>query len=81
MILNQRTRIITFIIQQVTVFFSQGMRKVEQSTVIDIYRHKTPNPPATASTNPFDNPSQSSAVPEHEGSRIKKLEKLIKKKL
>jgi hypothetical protein len=72
---------------ELTVLFcgEQGLRRSDQSYLVDLFRSQLPTPAETSSGStttggpaPF---SASLGSPEHESSRIKKLEKLIKKRL
>ncbi|XP_076591718.1 vacuolar protein sorting-associated protein 53 homolog isoform X1 [Chaetodon auriga] len=56
----------------------KGLKRSEQSSMLDLFRQRLPTPPSGG-----DGPSLSfsAPTPEQESSRIRKLEKLIKKRL
>ncbi|XP_028321119.1 vacuolar protein sorting-associated protein 53 homolog isoform X2 [Gouania willdenowi] len=56
----------------------KGLKRSEQSSMLELFRQRLPTPPSGA-----DGPSLSfsTPTPEQESSRIRKLEKLIKKRL
>ena len=60
----------------VNMFVFQGLRRSEQAHLIEMYRARNPNQGEGT-----QNSTNSSNTPEPESSRIKKLEKLIKKRL
>ncbi|XP_020796034.1 vacuolar protein sorting-associated protein 53 homolog isoform X1 [Boleophthalmus pectinirostris] len=56
----------------------KGLKRSEQSSMLELFRQRLPTPPSGADTGPslFSTPT-----PEQESSRIRRLEKLIKKRL
>ena len=70
---------ITWILGKVEVkssFFPQGLRRGEQSNLLEIYRARIPLSSILGNSS-SQNVAQ--AAPDQESSRIRKLEKLIKK--
>ncbi len=60
----------------------QGLKRSEQSSMLEMYRSRNPAPPPGAQhDNQPLHPLTSLIIPEQESSRIRKLEKLIKKRL
>ncbi|XP_034025269.1 LOW QUALITY PROTEIN: vacuolar protein sorting-associated protein 53 homolog [Thalassophryne amazonica] len=57
----------------------KGLKRSEQSSMLDLFRQRLPAPPSGADGGP--SLSFSAPTPEQESSRIRKLEKLIKKRL
>ncbi|KAM7399407.1 hypothetical protein PAMP_018680 [Pampus punctatissimus] len=57
----------------------KGLKRSEQSSMLDLFRQRLPTPPSGADSGP--SLSFSAPTPEQESSRIRKLEKLIKKRL
>ncbi|XP_062241314.1 vacuolar protein sorting-associated protein 53 homolog [Platichthys flesus] len=57
----------------------KGLKRSEQSSMLELFRQRLPTPPSGADGGPTL--SFSAATPEQESSRIRKLEKLIKKRL
>lgn len=57
----------------------QGLKRSEQSSMLDLFRQRLPTPPSGSDGGP--SLSFSTPTPEQESSRIRKLEKLIKKRL
>ncbi|XP_037533393.1 vacuolar protein sorting-associated protein 53 homolog [Nematolebias whitei] len=57
----------------------KGLKRSEQSSMLDLFRQRLPTPPSGADGGPTL--SFSTPTPEQESSRIRKLEKLIKKRL
>lgn len=57
----------------------QGLKRSEQSSMLELFRQRLPTPPSGADGGP--SLSFSAPTPEQESSRIRKLEKLIKKRL
>ncbi|XP_034403785.1 vacuolar protein sorting-associated protein 53 homolog isoform X3 [Cyclopterus lumpus] len=55
----------------------KGLKRSEQSSMLELFRQRLPTPPSGAD----GGPSLFSTTPEQESSRIRKLEKLIKKRL
>ena len=55
-------------------FLSKGLRRSEQHAMLDLFRSRLPSPNVADASG-----TSSSATPELESSRIKKLERLIKK--
>ncbi|XP_056297426.1 vacuolar protein sorting-associated protein 53 homolog isoform X1 [Pseudoliparis swirei] len=55
----------------------KGLKRSEQSSMLELFRQRLPTPPSGAD----GGPSLFSSTPEQESSRIRKLEKLIKKRL
>jgi len=58
---------------------SQGLKRSEQSSMLDLFRQRLPAP--ASGTENAGSLSLSAPTPEQESSRIRKLEKLIKKRL
>ncbi|XP_075709044.1 vacuolar protein sorting-associated protein 53 homolog [Rhinoderma darwinii] len=56
----------------------KGLKRSEQSNMLELFRQRLPNPPSGAENNSV---SLQTPTPEQESSRIRKLEKLIKKRL
>lgn len=56
----------------------KGLKRSEQSSMLDLFRQRLPNPPSGAENNSM---ALQTPTPEQESSRIRKLEKLIKKRL
>ncbi|XP_077152472.1 vacuolar protein sorting-associated protein 53 homolog isoform X1 [Ranitomeya variabilis] len=56
----------------------KGLKRSEQSSMLDLFRQRLPNPPSGAENNSV---TSQTPTPEQESSRIRKLEKLIKKRL
>ncbi|XP_073430633.1 vacuolar protein sorting-associated protein 53 homolog isoform X2 [Dendrobates tinctorius] len=56
----------------------KGLKRSEQSSMLDLFRQRLPNPPSGAENN---SATLQTPTPEQESSRIRKLEKLIKKRL
>ncbi|KAG9492630.1 hypothetical protein GDO78_000894 [Eleutherodactylus coqui] len=56
----------------------KGLKRSEQSSMLDLFRQRLPNPPSGAENNSM---TLQTPTPEQESSRIRKLEKLIKKRL
>lgn len=67
------------------LFFKQGLKRNDQNYLVELFRSQLPTLTQTVSggtTAGGQAPLNSSvSSPEHESSRIKKLEKLIKKRL
>uniref|UniRef100_A0A665UJH7 Vacuolar protein sorting-associated protein 53 homolog n=1 Tax=Echeneis naucrates TaxID=173247 RepID=A0A665UJH7_ECHNA len=57
----------------------KGLKRSEQSSMLELFRQRLPTPPSGAEGGP--SLSFSAPTPEQESSRIRKLEKLIKKRL
>ncbi|KFQ26666.1 Vacuolar protein sorting-associated protein 53, partial [Mesitornis unicolor] len=57
----------------------KGLKRSEQSSMLDLFRLRLPSPPSGAENT--GSLSLSAPTPEQESSRIRKLEKLIKKRL
>nr|XP_019943665.1 PREDICTED: vacuolar protein sorting-associated protein 53 homolog [Paralichthys olivaceus] len=57
----------------------KGLKRSEQSSMLELFRQRLPTPPSGADGGPTL--SFSAPTPEQESSRIRKLEKLIKKRL
>ena len=57
---------------------SQGLKRSEQHSMLDLFRSRLPSPPA-GSVPGESAAAQTHATTEQESSRIKKLERLIKK--
>uniref|UniRef100_A0A4W5Q0D7 Vacuolar protein sorting-associated protein 53 homolog n=1 Tax=Hucho hucho TaxID=62062 RepID=A0A4W5Q0D7_9TELE len=57
----------------------KGLKRSEQSSMLELFRQRLPTPPSGADGGP--SLSFSTPTPEQENSRIRKLEKLIKKRL
>uniref|UniRef100_A0A3B4TAE3 Vacuolar protein sorting-associated protein 53 homolog n=1 Tax=Seriola dumerili TaxID=41447 RepID=A0A3B4TAE3_SERDU len=57
----------------------KGLKRSEQSSMLELFRQRLPTPPSGADGGP--SLSFSAPTPEQESSRIRKLEKLIKKRL
>uniref|UniRef100_A0A8B9TPF7 Vacuolar protein sorting-associated protein 53 homolog n=1 Tax=Anas platyrhynchos TaxID=8839 RepID=A0A8B9TPF7_ANAPL len=57
----------------------KGLKRSEQSSMLDLFRQRLPAPPSGAEST--GSLSLSAPTPEQESSRIRKLEKLIKKRL
>ncbi|KAL0973146.1 hypothetical protein UPYG_G00199580 [Umbra pygmaea] len=57
----------------------KGLKRNEQSSMLELFRQRLPTPPSGADGGP--SLSFSTPTPEQENSRIRKLEKLIKKRL
>lgn len=57
----------------------QGLKRSEQSSMLELFRQRLPTPPSGPDTGP--SMSFSAPTPEQESSRIRKLEKLIKKRI
>ncbi|KAI2656273.1 hypothetical protein H4Q32_013151 [Labeo rohita] len=57
----------------------KGLKRSEQSTMLELFRQRLPNPPSGPDSGP--SLSFSAPTPEQESSRIRKLEKLIKKRI
>uniref|UniRef100_A0A8C1SKB8 Vacuolar protein sorting-associated protein 53 homolog n=1 Tax=Cyprinus carpio TaxID=7962 RepID=A0A8C1SKB8_CYPCA len=57
----------------------KGLKRSEQSTMLELFRQRLPNPPSGPDAGP--SLSFSAPTPEQESSRIRKLEKLIKKRI
>uniref|UniRef100_A0A672SS71 Vacuolar protein sorting-associated protein 53 homolog n=1 Tax=Sinocyclocheilus grahami TaxID=75366 RepID=A0A672SS71_SINGR len=57
----------------------KGLKRSEQSTMLELFRQRLPNPPSGPDGGP--SLSFSAPTPEQESSRIRKLEKLIKKRI
>uniref|UniRef100_A0A8C4E3B7 Vacuolar protein sorting-associated protein 53 homolog n=1 Tax=Dicentrarchus labrax TaxID=13489 RepID=A0A8C4E3B7_DICLA len=57
----------------------KGLKRSEQSSMLELFRQRLPTPPSGADGGP--SLSFSTPTPEQESSRIRKLEKLIKKRL
>uniref|UniRef100_A0A8C8EEG2 Vacuolar protein sorting-associated protein 53 homolog n=1 Tax=Otus sunia TaxID=257818 RepID=A0A8C8EEG2_9STRI len=57
----------------------KGLKRSEQSSMLDLFRQRLPAPPSGAEN--AGSLSLSAPTPEQESSRIRKLEKLIKKRL
>lgn len=57
----------------------QGLKRSEQSSMLELFRQRLPTPPSGSDAGP--SLSFSAPTPEQESSRIRKLEKLIKKRL
>ncbi|KAK7883251.1 hypothetical protein WMY93_029425 [Mugilogobius chulae] len=57
----------------------KGLKRSEQSSMLELFRQRLPTPPSGADTGP--SLSFSTPTPEQESSRIRRLEKLIKKRL
>lgn len=58
---------------------SQGLKRSEQSGMLELFRQRLPAPPSGAENS--STLSLMAPTPEQESSRIRKLEKLIKKRL
>ncbi|KAL2096130.1 hypothetical protein ACEWY4_008278 [Coilia grayii] len=58
----------------------KGLKRSEQSSMIELFRQRLPTPPSGSDSTP-SSLSFSAPTPEQESSRIRKLEKLIKKRL
>ncbi|KAK5904619.1 hypothetical protein CesoFtcFv8_006161 [Champsocephalus esox] len=56
----------------------KGLKRSEQSSMLELFRQRLPTPPSGADSGPS---LFSAPTPEQESSRIRKLEKLIKKRL
>uniref|UniRef100_A0A8C2K611 Vacuolar protein sorting-associated protein 53 homolog n=1 Tax=Cyprinus carpio TaxID=7962 RepID=A0A8C2K611_CYPCA len=56
-----------------------GLKRSEQSTMLELFRQRLPNPPSGSDSGP--SLTFSAPTPEQESSRIRKLEKLIKKRI
>ncbi|XP_069827308.1 vacuolar protein sorting-associated protein 53 homolog [Dendropsophus ebraccatus] len=56
----------------------KGLKRSEQSSMLDLFRQRLPNPPSGAENSSV---TLQTPTPEQESSRIRKLEKLIKKRL
>ncbi|GCC24611.1 hypothetical protein chiPu_0003013 [Chiloscyllium punctatum] len=57
----------------------KGLKRSEQSSMLELFRQRLPTPPSGGENNLTT--SLSAPSPEQESSRIRKLEKLIKKRL
>ncbi|XP_060799952.1 vacuolar protein sorting-associated protein 53 homolog [Neoarius graeffei] len=57
----------------------KGLKRSEQSSMLELFRQRLPTPPSGPDTGP--SMSFSTPTPEQESSRIRKLEKLIKKRI
>uniref|UniRef100_A0A8D0GXX9 Vacuolar protein sorting-associated protein 53 homolog n=1 Tax=Sphenodon punctatus TaxID=8508 RepID=A0A8D0GXX9_SPHPU len=57
----------------------KGLKRSEQSSMLDLFRQRLPTPPSGAENS--TSLSLTAPTPEQESSRIRKLEKLIKKRL
>ncbi|GCB62461.1 hypothetical protein scyTo_0004256 [Scyliorhinus torazame] len=57
----------------------KGLKRSEQSSMLELFRQRLPTPPSGAENSLAS--SLSAPSPEQESSRIRKLEKLIKKRL
>ncbi|XP_047246548.1 vacuolar protein sorting-associated protein 53 homolog isoform X2 [Girardinichthys multiradiatus] len=57
----------------------KGLKRSEQSSMLELFRQRLPTPPSGADSGP--SLSFSAPTPEQESSRIRRLEKLIKKRL
>ncbi|XP_016128143.1 vacuolar protein sorting-associated protein 53 homolog isoform X1 [Sinocyclocheilus grahami] len=57
----------------------KGLKRSEQGTMLELFRQRLPNPPSGPDGGP--SLSFSAPTPEQESSRIRKLEKLIKKRI
>lgn len=57
----------------------QGLKRSDQSSMLELFRQRLPTPPSGSDGGP--SLSFSAPTPEQESSRIRKLEKLIKKRL
>lgn len=57
----------------------QGLKRSEQSSMLELFRQRLPTPPSGSDGGP--SLSFSAPTPEQESSRIRKLEKLIKKRV
>ncbi|KAK3560986.1 hypothetical protein QTP86_023178 [Hemibagrus guttatus] len=57
----------------------KGLKRSEQSSMLELFRQRLPTPPSGPDTGP--SMSFSAPTPEQESSRIRKLEKLIKKRI
>lgn len=57
----------------------QGLKRSEQSSMLELFRQRLPTLPSGPDTGP--SMSFSTPTPEQESSRIRKLEKLIKKRI
>ncbi|XP_016311113.1 vacuolar protein sorting-associated protein 53 homolog isoform X1 [Sinocyclocheilus anshuiensis] len=57
----------------------KGLKRSEQGTMLELFRQRLPNPPSGPDSGP--SLSFSAPTPEQESSRIRKLEKLIKKRI
>ncbi|XP_023207123.1 vacuolar protein sorting-associated protein 53 homolog isoform X1 [Xiphophorus maculatus] len=57
----------------------KGLKRSEQSSMLELFRQRLPTPPSGSDSGP--SLSFSAPTPEQESSRIRKLEKLIKKRL
>lgn len=73
----------TTFVKQIVSILSQGLRRSEQSNILEIYRAKMPVSAATGSTHSdvTHGSSLQTQTSEQESSRIRKLERLIKKRL
>lgn len=58
-------------------FCVQGLKRSEQSSMLDLFRQRLPTPPSGGDGSPAL--SFSAPTPEQESSRIRRLEKLIKR--
>ncbi|KAM5180914.1 vacuolar protein sorting-associated protein 53 homolog [Mantella aurantiaca] len=56
----------------------KGLKRSEQSSMLELFRQRLPTPPSGSENNSV---AQQTPTPEQESSRIRKLEKLIKKRL
>ena len=64
----------------VVFFLLQGLKRSEQNIMLDMFRARMPGQ-GGATADPNHHHSSNSSTHEQESSRIKKLEKLIKKRL
>lgn len=66
-------------ISECCALLPQGLKRSEQSSMLDLFRLRLPAPPPGGDS--AGSLSLSAPTPEQESSRIRKLEKLIKKRL
>lgn len=59
--------------------YLKGLKRSEQSSMLELFRQRLPTPPSGPDGGP--SLSFSTPTPEQESSRIRKLEKLIKKRI
>ena len=80
--LSPMTLPVSTVFPLLTIFFTisppQGLKRSEQHSMLDLFRSRLPSPPA-GNVSGESAATQSHATTEQESSRIKKLERLIKK--
>ena len=82
LLLSPMNLLVSTVFPLLTLFFitihPQGLKRSEQHSMLDLFRSRLPSPPA-GNISGEAAASQSHAATEQESSRIKKLERLIKK--